>query len=139
MANQPLRVYVAGPYTGGNVNRNVRAALCVGTWILAAGHLPFVPHVCHFWDCMFPGDYETWMRWDLGWLEQCDVVLRLPGVSPGADREVARARELKKIVFEATDLNLPREFWWLMIPDTDDIDEASANLRHEAFFGLDGE
>lgn len=105
-----LRVYIAGPYSQGNVNRNVREALDIGAKILCAGHTPFVPHLCHFWDVSHPMDYETWMRWDMAWLEQCDILLRLPGPSAGADREVARARELRKPVFEG----LSEAFWRML-------------------------
>lgn len=31
--------------------------------------------------------------YDLAWLERCDALLRVPGPSAGADREVAHARE----------------------------------------------
>jgi len=34
------------------------------------------------------------MRSDLAWLEKCDVLIRLPVHSPGADREVRKARQL---------------------------------------------
>lgn len=36
-------------------------------------------------------------------LEKCDAVLRIPGESRGADIEMAKARELGKIVFESLD------------------------------------
>jgi hypothetical protein len=34
------------------------------------------------------------MKQDFEWLKCCDAVLRLPGESTGADREVALAKEL---------------------------------------------
>jgi hypothetical protein len=95
------RVYVAGPYSQGNVNRNVAAAMAVGAQILDAGHTPFVPHLSHFWDVSHPRDYEVWMAWDLAWLRQCDALVRIAGPSSGADREVACAREMKMPVFDA--------------------------------------
>ena len=36
-------------------------------------------------------EYETWMEYDLAWLGACEALLRLPGHSPGADREVRYA------------------------------------------------
>lgn len=102
-----MRVYVSGPYTQGNVNTNVRRAMDAGALILDAGHEPFVPHLCHFWDVTCPRSYDQWLRWCLSWVEVCDVLLRLPGASSGADREVARARELGIPMFE----DLSPEFW----------------------------
>ena len=89
-----MRVYVAGPYSRGDVAENVRLAVLVADDLLDAGHAPYVPHLTHFWHLLKPREYEDWLRLDLLWLEQCEAVLRLPGESPGADREVARAREL---------------------------------------------
>ena len=43
------------------------------------------------------------MALDRAWLECSDIVLRLPGESPGADREVAYALELGKPVYEGID------------------------------------
>jgi hypothetical protein len=88
------RVYVAGPYTGGDVAQNVARAMDVADELLSAGFAPFCPHLSHFLHLHHPHGYETWMDLDMAWLAACDVVLRLPGVSPGADREVAEAEAL---------------------------------------------
>lgn len=87
-------IYVSGPYTNGDQAANVRAAIEAANVLLDAGYIPYCPHLSHFHHMLFPHDYETWMQLDLAWLEKCDAVVRLPGHSPGADREVARAHEL---------------------------------------------
>lgn len=87
-----LRVYVAGPYTQGDPEQNTRAAIAAGDTLLAHGFAPYVPHMSHFWHQQHPHEYETWMQLDLAWLSVCEAVLRLPGDSPGADREVEFAR-----------------------------------------------
>ena len=87
----PLRVYVAGPYTRGDVAANVAAAVKAGQELLSAGHIPFVPHLTHFWHLLHHNPYEAWLAYDLEWLKLCDVVVRLPGESAGADKEVAWA------------------------------------------------
>lgn len=94
-----MRVYVAGPYTKGDVVLNTRAAIEAGQTLLLAGHAPFVPHLTHFWHLMFPGPYEQWLELDLAWLEVCEALIRLPGESSGADGEVRRAIELKIPVY----------------------------------------
>jgi len=87
-----MRVYVAGPYSGGDVALNVRRAILAGEALLARGHSSYIPHLTHFWQLLVPHAYEVWLEQDLVWLEQCEAVLRLSGESLGADREVAIAR-----------------------------------------------
>lgn len=94
-----MRVYVAGPYTQGDVAQNVRRAIEVGNNLLEAGHTPFIPHLTHFWHLLYPQDSMTWITWCLAWLEQCEALIRLPGASHGADTEVSRARQLGIPVF----------------------------------------
>lgn len=84
-----LRVYVAGPYTAPDPEANVRAAIEAAHQLRDAGAAPFVPHLCHFWHAQQPRGYEDWMAYDLAWLKTCHLLVRLPGDSPGADREVA--------------------------------------------------
>ena len=91
---RPLRVYVAAPYTADPEACTARA-IEVGCELLDAGQAPFVPHLSHFWETLYGSrPYEDWLRIDLAWLAVADVVLRLPGESPGADREVAEAHRL---------------------------------------------
>ncbi len=89
-----LRIYVAGPITKGDQFLNVRAALDAGSALLALGHVPFVPHLTCFWHITHPNEYETWMAYDSAWIDVCQGVLRIPGESAGADREVAQAARL---------------------------------------------
>jgi hypothetical protein len=93
-------VYVAGPIgKPENHSANVDAALQVASQLLDAGLYPFVPHLCVWWDLHTPRHYESWMKFDMVWLKRCDVLLRIPGHSPGADREVALAKEVGIPVF----------------------------------------
>src|SRR5436190_21867644 len=85
------RIYVAGPYSGGDIAANVREALRVGNLLLDAGYAPFVPHLSHYFHLMHPQPYNVWLEMDLAWVWVSDALLRLPGKSPGADREVALA------------------------------------------------
>ena len=98
-----LKVYIAGPYTKGGEATNVRNALEAADRVLEAGHVPFVPHLFHFWDFISPKPYEVWMQLDHVMLHACEVVIRLPGESEGSDREVEQAREWNMPVFESVD------------------------------------
>lgn len=87
------RVYVSGPYSSGDVIVNIRNALQVAAELLDLGYVPFVPHLTGFFHLVYHRAYETWLAYDLEWVAVCHAVLRLPGHSPGADRETALARE----------------------------------------------
>ena|SRR5688572_3123041 len=93
------RVYVAGPYTQGDIAVNVRNAYQAATWLADLDFAPFVPHHTHFWHMLFPRPYESWLKLDLEFLACCDAMLRLPGHSEGADAEVSAAESLGIPVF----------------------------------------
>jgi len=88
------RVYIAGPYTHGDVAVNVREAVLAGLEVHRAGHIPFIPHLYHFAHYLCPQEYAVWCALDVKWLQACTCLLRLPGVSPGSDREVDMAKVL---------------------------------------------
>src|SRR5450759_4984708 len=97
------RVYVAGPYSQGDVAVNVRNAYAAANHLADLGFAPFVPHATHFWHLLFPRPYEFWLELDNQFLPCCQAVLRLPGPSSGADREVALAASIGIPVFTDID------------------------------------
>lgn len=98
-----MKIYVAGPYSTGNVSTNVKAAVLAGDELAGRGHIVFIPHLTFFWGMLCPHENEFWMQQDFGWVRACDALLRLPGESPGADREVALAESLGKLVYNSTE------------------------------------
>lgn len=88
-----MRVFISGPYTLGDVALNVRRAITAGQRVLDAGHVPFVPHLFHFWHLLYPAPIQQWYDLDLIWLRQCEALIRVPGNSPGADVEEEQAKE----------------------------------------------
>ncbi len=86
-------IYVAGPYTKDDPAVNTRNAILVGEEIVKMGHIPFIPHLTHFWHIIFPHEYQYWMDMDEKWLLRCDALFRMPGNSSGADIEVKKAKE----------------------------------------------
>lgn len=79
----------------------MRAAMLAAHAVLDLGVTPFVPHLCHYLHGVRACDYEEWMRFDFVWLERSDALLRLPGLSPGAEREVLRMLQLERPVFHS--------------------------------------
>ena len=88
------RVYVAGPYTKGNVAANVRRAILAGEALQRAGYSAFCPHLNHLIDFICPDiSWNEWLERDKEWLAVCDAMLRLDGESRGADAEREFANE----------------------------------------------
>ena len=92
-------VYIAAPYSQGDPVLNTRAAIATADWLLERDFVPFVPHLSMFWHAVSPKPYEEWLAYDNEWLQRCDCVLRLPGESHGADKEVALAESFGIPVF----------------------------------------
>jgi hypothetical protein len=88
-----ITVYIASPYTLGDVAVNVRESLLMADKLVELGYAPYPPLYSHFWHFLSPKPYETWVELDNEWVLRCDVLLRLPGESSGADAEVALAKE----------------------------------------------
>ena len=95
------RIYIAGPYTKGDVAVNVRNAFDAANQLADFGFAPFVPHSTHFWHMLRPRPYQFWLDLDNQYLPFCEAVLRLPGQSDGADKEVHLATTLGIPVFHS--------------------------------------
>lgn len=99
------KVYIAGPYARGDVAMNIREAVEAADMVLDIGHIPYLPHLTHLWHLISPHPYEEWLALDREWLKVCDVVLRIPGESLGANSEVLLAMELGiPVVFNGAEL-----------------------------------
>lgn len=94
-----VKVYIASPYTKGNVEQNVMNQIKAAEELRELGFLPFVPLLSHFWNRLSPHPYMYWMDMDLEWVYVCDCILRLPGESEGADMECKEARRIGIPVF----------------------------------------
>lgn len=84
-------VYVAGPYSRGDMVTNVRNAMEAGHKLMDLGVDTFIPHLSHFLDMHRSRPYNQWLDMDLRIIPRCDAIFLLPGVSPGAEKECALA------------------------------------------------
>lgn len=102
------RVYVAGPMTGsGNPYANIWRGLDVAMTLIDKGYAPYVPHLtCILEMTQGQRDREVWLGLDKAFLLTCDTLLRLNGVSPGADEEVGWAIEAGISVHYSLDMLL---------------------------------
>lgn len=93
--NKPKKlIYIASPYTVGDVAANVCVQIEAAHRILDLGHCPVAPLLSHFLHIHRQRPYGDWVEMDLALIPRMDLVLRLPGESKGADGEVELARSL---------------------------------------------
>lgn len=96
-------IYIAAPYSKGDIGENLHTVFEVADAILMKGHIPYIPHLTHFWHIVSPKPLGFWYKYDLYFLNLCDALIRIPGDSIGADREEARATQLGKTIFHSID------------------------------------
>ena len=94
---KPL-VYVAGPISGDPFGC-VRESNAAFTTLRSLGCVPFCPQWSVIAEMVEHRNYEEWMAYDFDVLARCDALVRLPGESPGAEREVLEASVLGIPVF----------------------------------------
>jgi hypothetical protein len=88
------RIYVSGPLSTGDRQANLRRAIEATRELIRRGYAPLCPHLTHYVDPTDELGHDTWLEVDRPWVLAADAVLRLPGVSVGADMEVAWAHEV---------------------------------------------
>lgn len=94
MSSGKLIVYIAGPYSTGDVGYNVSQAMRMWALLWEHGYVPYCPHWSHFQHILTPFSYQRWLDYDREFIPFCDVLLRMEGKSDGADQEVKYALEL---------------------------------------------
>lgn len=97
-----IKVYIASPYTLGDIAVNVKFQMDIADVLIEFGFAPYVPLYSHFQHMAHPRPYDDWVKLDLAWVEVCDCLLRVGGESPGADNEVKYAKKLGKKIFHST-------------------------------------
>jgi len=94
-----IKVYIASPYTLGDIAVNVRFQMDISDQLYDLGFYPFTPLYSHFQHMFKPRHHTEWLKMDFIWLRQCDCVLRFSKVydtplkSNGADQEEEVARK----------------------------------------------
>lgn len=102
-------VYIACPYTIGDVAVNVHNAFMIADQLAELGFIPYVPIWTHFWHLVSPHPYEFWTELDLEFVKRCDCILRIGGESKGADNEIEFAKHLNIPAYYSLDEIIKRE------------------------------
>lgn len=134
-----LKVYIAGPYSNGDTPLNVTKAMELGEECLQNGMVPFIPHLTMFQHMAYPRPYEDWLAYDIEWLKVCDAILRFPGQSSGADKEVEIAELMDIPVFyyiqDLVDFKNSKLPWVLFNINTKDIWNKDYDTMRESRVG----
>lgn len=85
-------IYIAAPYTSNPAKNTLKAIEAAES--LSKEYIPIIPHLLHYWHLKHKHSYKFWQEIGLEYLKRCDVMLRLPGKSKGADREAKLAKKL---------------------------------------------
>jgi hypothetical protein len=99
-ARNGIQVYVAGPYSEGELDKNMRIVIFAAEILVERGKIqghhvaPWIPHLNKLWHDEVPHEYDFWLDLDFVHLSNCDACFRVGGRSPGADREEAVCEEL---------------------------------------------
>lgn len=107
--HKPL-VYIASPYTKGDVGVNTRFQCAIWHNLWTDGLVvPLAPLWSHFQHILYPIPYDEWVSYDSEIIPRCDALLRLDSAygaigyfqheSSGADGEVQLATALGIPVF----------------------------------------
>lgn len=85
-------IFISGPMSLGPLERNIRDAMTAANILIKNDFSPFIPHLFSFVEITFPQEYERWLEIDFAFIRISSAVLRLPGLSMGADKETTFAR-----------------------------------------------
>jgi len=92
-------VYVAGPFRS-DPFAGIRKAILAAESLDRSGFVTaWVPHQNAMYDLVCPHTAEYWLGYDIAQLARSDALFRIPGLSDGADDEVAFAKEVGMPVF----------------------------------------
>jgi len=81
------RIYLSGPITKGDRQRNFDQAAAMMHTLIACGYAVMNPMLSMALPASDAIDHATWIENDLPWINAAEAVYRLPGESVGADME----------------------------------------------------
>lgn len=117
MNSKPLLILISGPYMSGTngdeaaIAKNLKAMENYALPIFEKGHIAVVgewlawPVIRQAGGKSHSSEQFSQYQYPVAHrlLEKCDAVLRIPGESRGADLEMAKAKEMGKIIFSHLD------------------------------------
>lgn len=86
-------VYLSGPMSQGDRSHNAFLFLRAHETLMDRGYAVINPGLTYFLPWAGTKPHAAWIAADLPIVERCDLVVRLPGESVGADMEVEHAKK----------------------------------------------
>lgn len=99
MTEKKILVYVSGPYTYPDPEKNLTRALYYAEKLVKLGLVPLIPHLNIEWERYAEHVYDFWLDIDIQYMLRCDAVFRFDGESRGADIETRVAMKNNIPVF----------------------------------------
>lgn len=87
------KAYLSGPITLGDRSENLCRFLQAHRILLDRGFAPLNPGLSMLIPWAWDVPHKAWLEADLPWVEVADLVIRMPGLSTGADMEVGHAKK----------------------------------------------
>ena len=98
-------VYIASPFTKGDQIANIKRQVVAANKLIDAGFTVYAPLVMSsLIHADKPRSWKEWMEIDKKWVEKCDITLRLPGESKGADAETEYSEKIGNAIFYNEDI-----------------------------------
>ena len=108
MSEQPLFIYVSGPYSPPSfendpvkreqiIEKNIRIADENAQEIVKRGHIPFVPHtMMRGWEDLHKMHRDRVMYISRRWVEKCDALLFIaPSAGANYEKQIAEKKGIK--------------------------------------------
>lgn len=93
-------VYISAPYTFPDPIENTNLAITTANELYVSGVcVPIVPHLVMLWNTVTPHEPSFWSEYCLLVMRRCDAILRLGGISQGADKEIVEAKKVGIPIF----------------------------------------
>jgi len=89
-----IKVYLAAPYSHGDREANLRRSIDIAEELMVAGFVVFNPLLDRYHQAVHRHEHSFWMEQGKAWIDCCDMVMRIPGQSLGADEEEDYAEKL---------------------------------------------
>ena len=97
-------VYISAPYAFPDPIENTNKAIMIADALYTSGVcMPILPHLTMLWNTVIPHEPSFWSEYCLLMMRRCDAILRIDGLSQGADKEIVEAKKVGIPIFYHVD------------------------------------
>jgi len=97
-------VYISAPYAFPDPIENTNKAIRIADELYTTGVcMPILPHLTLLWNTVIPHEPSFWSEYCLLMMRRCDAILRIDGISQGAEKELVEAKKVGIPIFYQLD------------------------------------